>query len=305
MKLRPRPAFTLFQLLVVLALLLILLGLLLPAVAKVRQAAARSQSQNNMKQLGLACHNYHDVNGHFCPGNDANNFSASAYLLPYIEQNNLYKLIDFKKPVTDKDNAAARAAIIKTFLSPNDPQPNVTADTGATNYLFCAGSKHALKDNDGVFYQDSKTKFQDITDGTSNTIMAGETLKGDGGTKAVDVRRQHVQYDKTALTKLTDDSGVQDFKDDKHIVGDRGASWLDGRFLQGTFTATRVANDPKPDVNCEGLGGLSGLRSLDKGGINLSICDGSVRHVSKKIDRDVWKALATRAGGEVVNFNDF
>src|SRR6267142_2031941 len=297
MKLRPRPAFTLFQLLVVLALLLLLFALLLPAVAKVRQAAARSQSQNNLKQIGLACHNYHDVNGRFCSGNDANNFSAAAYLLPYIEQDNLYKLLDFKKSVTDKDNATVRMTIIKTFLSPNDPRTNVSADFGATNYLFCAGSKHALKDNDGVFYQDSKTKFADISDGTSNTLMAGETLKGDGGKKAVDVHRQHVQYDKAALDKLSDDSGVQDFKDDKHIAGDRCASWMDGRFLQGTFTTTRVGNDPKPDVNCEGLGGLSGLRTLEKGSINVLICDGSVRSVSKKIDLDVWKALGTRAGG--------
>ena len=118
-----RPGFTLFQLLVVLAVLAILLGLLLPAVAKVREAAARTQSQNNMKQIGIACHNYNDVYGTFPPGVDDKHFSAVARLLPYIEQDNLYKAIDFKKPADDKANEAARQAIIKTYLSPLDPLP--------------------------------------------------------------------------------------------------------------------------------------------------------------------------------------
>jgi hypothetical protein len=74
---------------------------------------------------------------------------------------------------------------------------------------------------------------------------------------------------------------------------------MDGRFLQGTFTATRTLNDPKPDVNCGGLGGLSGLRSLSDG-VSVGMCDGSVRYVNKKISLEVWQALATRNGGEVI-----
>src|SRR5690348_16038085 len=108
-----RHGFTLFQLLVVLALLAILLGLLLPAVAKVRLAAARMQSANNLKQLALAAHNYHSSYNHFPPGNDDNNFSTAAYLLPYIEQANIFNTIDMKKSIDDKANAAARKAIIK------------------------------------------------------------------------------------------------------------------------------------------------------------------------------------------------
>src|SRR5262245_56155384 len=104
MKLRSRPAFTLFQLLLTLALLAFLAALLFPAVLKVRQAAARAQSTNNLKQIALACHNYHDANGHLPSGNDANNFSAAALLLPYIEQDNVFKQIDFTKPSDDKAN---------------------------------------------------------------------------------------------------------------------------------------------------------------------------------------------------------
>src|SRR5207253_9056028 len=101
MKTHTRPAFTLFQLLLVLAFLALLFALFLPAVAKVREAASRAQSQNNLKQIGLAAHSYYDANGHFPSGNDDNNFSAVAYLLPYVEQQNIYQMIDFKKPMDD------------------------------------------------------------------------------------------------------------------------------------------------------------------------------------------------------------
>jgi type II secretory pathway pseudopilin PulG len=205
-----RPGFTLFQLLVVLAVLAILLGLLLPAVAKVREAAARTQSQNNMKQIGIACHNYHSVYNVFPPGVDDKHFSAAAKLLPYIEQDNLYKAIDFKKPADDKANEAARQAIIKTYLSPLDPLPG---GPGASNYLFNAGSKYPLKGNDGLFYLDSKVKLPDITDGTSNTLLTGETLKGADRPRTA--RRQYVGLPAAALAGLKDESGVKDFADGK------------------------------------------------------------------------------------------
>jgi type II secretory pathway pseudopilin PulG len=294
-----RSGFTLFQLLVLIAILAILLGLLLPAVQKVREAAARAQSMNNLKQLALACHNYHDANRFLPPGNDDNNFSASAKLLPYLEQENLYKLIDFKKSIDDKANANARRTVVKLFLSPRDARMAVTDDYGATNYLFNAGSEAALDKNNGLFFKNSKIKFADITDGLSNTALIGETLRGDGQTKAVDVSRQHVAYKAEGLKGLTDKSGVQDFKEGKHIAGNRCASWMDGRFLQGTYTATRQLNDARPDVDCGGAGGLSALRSSDKV-VNIALGDGSVRTVSVKVKFATWKLLHSRADGEVV-----
>jgi type II secretory pathway pseudopilin PulG len=299
MRRQPRRAFTLFQLLVIIAILAILLGLLLPAVQKVRQAAARANSQNNLRQLALACHNYHDANGTLPPGVNANDFSAVALLLPYIEQANLFQQIDFKKAVDDKANAEVRKVRVPTFLSPRDPLMSVSADFGATNYLFNAGSKAALKDNDGVLYRDSKTKFVDITDGTSNTIMAGETLKGDDGGKAVDVRRQHVLLKKDALDGIKPETGVEEWKDNKHIAGGRCASWMDGRFLQGTFSGNRTLNDARPDVSCGGLGGLSGLRSLERI-TNVAMCDGSARVISQDVKLEVWQALAGRNDGIAV-----
>jgi prepilin-type processing-associated H-X9-DG protein len=299
-----RSGFTVFQLLVLLAILFVLLGLLLPAVVKTRKSAQRIQSQNNLRQLALACHNYHDTFGNLPPGNDALNYSTVTYLLPFIEQQNVFMLIDMKKPMDDKANDTVRAIRIKVFLDSQDPVETVKENLGATNYLFCAGSQPAIKDNDGVFYQESKTKFTDIADGTSNTILAGETLKGDGGDKAVDVQRQHVLLKADALKGITDDAGVQDFKDSQHIAGDRCASWMDGRFLQGTFTATRKHNDERPDVNCAGAGGLSALRGPEEV-LNIAFCDGSVHALKTKIKMNIWKAMSTRAGGEVINPNDF
>jgi type II secretory pathway pseudopilin PulG len=280
-----RRALTLFELLVVLALLVLLFGLLFPAVLRVRVAAARSQSANNLKQIVLGCHVYHDANGKFPPGNDANNFSAAAPLLPYVEQDNLYKLIDFAKPCTDPANAQVRQVFVKLFINPRDPQMGPVPGVGPTNYWFNAGANPDLTDNNGVFYQDSKVRLADILDGTSNTVAVGETLKGDGGAAAMDVHRQYVKLGKDALKGLKDESGVQEWKDSKAIAGDRCASWIDGRFLQGTFTGTRAFNDERPDVSCDGAGGLSALRSLDDT-ITIALCDGSVRTVRKQLKLD-------------------
>jgi prepilin-type processing-associated H-X9-DG protein len=299
MKTSSRRGFTLFQLLVILAILAILLGLLLPAVAKVREAAARMQSANNLKQLGLACHNYHDVNGVLPPGTNDKHFSTGAFLLPFIEQDNVFKLIDFNKAMDDKANAEIRKIIIKTFLNPQDPILSVSPDFGATNYLFSAGSKPSLKDNDGICYLNSKIKLPDIVDGTSNTLLAGETLKGDSMVRAVDVARQHVRLKADALEGLKDTSGVEEFKNNKNIAADRCASWMDGRFLQGTFTGTRSLNDLRPDVDCGGAGGISGLRSVTDRA-NVLFADGSVRAVTKTVKPEVWKLLTSRNDGQPI-----
>jgi prepilin-type processing-associated H-X9-DG protein len=293
-----RPAFTLFQLLVILAVLALLFALFLPAIAKMRLAAARNQSQNNLKQLALACHNYHDAISYFPAGVDSKGFSAAAHLLPYIEQANVHQQIDFKAPVGDPANKKIAAIVIKTFRDPMDEAP-ADKDFGGTNYLFSAGCEYDLKDNNGIFFRDSKVKITQILDGTSNTVMIGETMRGDGMTKAVDVHRQHVELKKDDLKALTDDHGVKEWKDDKNIVGDRCKNWMDGHFLQGTFTATRKFNDDKPDVNCGGSGGLSSLRNPGNGS-NIAMGDGSVRFVSEKVSLATWKLVAGKDDGQVI-----
>jgi hypothetical protein len=255
------------------------------------------QSQNNLKQIGLGCHSYHDTFAALPPGVDDKHFSAAARLLPFMEQDNVYKAIDFKKGSDDKANADARKIIIATYLSPLDPVPAVGPDAGATNYLFNAGSKYPLKDNDGLFYLDSKVKFADVTDGLSNTMMTGETLKGAAAPRTV--QRQYVGLPAAALAGLTEESGVKDFKDGKNVAGDRCSAWIDGRFLQGTFTGTRALNDERPDVGCGGAGGLSALRGF-RDYTNIGMADGSVRVIGKEVKLDVWKNLASRNDGNPI-----
>jgi type II secretory pathway pseudopilin PulG len=303
----PRPVrtgFTLFQLLLVLALLAILFALFLPAVLRVRAVAARTASANNLKQMGLAVHNYAAVyNDKLPPGCDENNFSASAYILPFIEQDNVFKTIDFKKPCDDKANAAPRGTVIKTFLSPLDPQMGVEGGVGATNYLWCAGSLHALDNNNGMFARPGKYTIANIPDGSSNTIMAGETLKGNGNAKMTTVQRQHLDLDKAALKGLKDETGAGDWKDGKNVAANRCAAWIDGRFLQGTFTGTRKVNDERPDVNCAGEGGLSALRTTEAGS-QIVLGDGSVRFITQTISQETLKLLSDGADGQVIP-NDF
>jgi len=295
---RLRRGVTLFQLLVVIAILALLLALLLPATVQIRMAAARQQSQNNIKQLALALHNYESAYAAFPPGANKEGYSTHALILPFIEQENVFRLIDFKKPPTDKANAEIRKTRIKVFVSPLDNVMAMT-ETGPTNYLFCAGSMPALANNDGILFAESKMRIADITDGTSNTILAGETLRGDGGVKATTVARQHVALKADALKGIKPEAGVADWKDDKNIAADRGAAWMDGKFLQALFTATRAMNDEKPDVDCGGVGGMSGLRTAING-TNVGLCDGSVRFFSTETKFKTWQALATRNGGEVV-----
>jgi prepilin-type processing-associated H-X9-DG protein len=294
-----RTGFSLIELLIVFALLAFLIGLLLPLIQRVRLEAARMQSQNNLRQLALACHNYHDAFNKLPPGVDANGYSAAAYLLPFIEQQPLFQQINFKMPVRAQANDQIRSMQVAVFLSPLDPVSTQKIKTAPTSYLFSAGTGFSLADNNGIFFKESQIKFTDITDGTANTLMIGETLIGDGSKQAKDVKRQHVELGPAALKTVNDKSGVQEFANDKKIAGDRCHSWLEGKFLQGTFTGTRTVNDTKPDVDCGGLGGLSGLRTLERT-VNVAFADGHVRAVSVSVSLASWQAACTRAANDMV-----
>src|SRR5437879_939728 len=134
-----RRGFTLIELLVVIAIVAILIALLLPAVQKVREAAARTQCQNNLKQFGLALHSHHDAKNGMPPGKDSNGFSGFAYLLPYVEQDNLYRQINFTVKENNAANNAPRGTVVKIFLCPSDPVAAAPAGGAGQNYRLNQG----------------------------------------------------------------------------------------------------------------------------------------------------------------------
>jgi prepilin-type N-terminal cleavage/methylation domain-containing protein/prepilin-type processing-associated H-X9-DG protein len=302
-----RKGFTLIELLVVIAIIAILIGLLLPAVQKVREAAARAQCQNNLKQIGLAMHNYHDTYKRLPAGGDALGFSAHAYLLPYLEQNNLYVTINFTVSPTAAANSVPAGTPLQAFVCPSDPQNSLPAGQGGNNYVWNYGSDMLFfsSQTGGVFmFGNTKVTLQGITDGTSNTAAFSERRKGD--------------FNNAVLTPATDlflppGSPTTDGQAvamcatvDTTNVGlvwrsDFGALWIQALH----YTLYQHVSPPNtnecafPPANC-----VMPANSGHTGGVNAVLCDGSVRFVANGISVATWSAVGTRNGGEIIG-SDF
>ncbi len=197
---RLRSAFTLIELLVAIAIIAVLIALLVPAVQKVREAAARQYCQNNLKQMGLACHNFHDAYKKLPPGYMATGayrdgsgdtspgWGWASLLLPFLEQDNLFRQLDVHTPIESARNASAIRTLVAGFLCPSDLVPEnafavpdafgkALAQAAPTSYAACVGGDESDTSGAaglGIFYRNSATRFGDILDGTSNTIMIGE-----------------------------------------------------------------------------------------------------------------------------------
>ena len=317
---RQRRGFTLIELLVVIAIIAILIALLLPAVQQAREAARRTQCKNNLKQLGLAAHNYHDTHNSF-PLNAEDSlygYSAQAQLLPFHEQGNLHALIDFNKPAqigvawNPTMNPVIQPVASKTLnvlLCPSDAgDPFYVDGNGATwagsNYLLNGGSgadvNYCSRINDGLFWRGSRTKFSDITDGTSNTVFIAETLFGDRGASSATLTNAQRQMKRisggppcgpAADAMLGSAASSYD--------GRRAGAWILSTGYHSLTNAFFTPNSKQPDMGHHGEI-VAGPRSLHVGGAQLSLCDGSVRFVSDNVDLATFRNAYARNDGNLL-----
>lgn len=297
-----RHGFTLIELLVVIAIIAILIALLLPAVQQAREAARRSQCRNNLKQIGLAMHNYHDVHNGFpvaqfgcCWG------TWIVGILPYIEQSNLYSRYEMNRkygvPVDDARygnavNLPVTQTRLATLTCPSDISNAPIGGITSHNYVVNFGNTSYTQANlNGVVfgrapfvYTASGTPaknagFQAIKDGTSNTLLVGEVLQGTG----TDLRGFAWWGDATQFTTyLPPNSSIPD----------------------RIYSATYCNNDPLQNLPCDisttDNPTMFGSRSHHVGGVQVALCDGSGRFISENIDLDTWRALSTARGAEVI-----
>jgi prepilin-type N-terminal cleavage/methylation domain-containing protein/prepilin-type processing-associated H-X9-DG protein len=328
---RPRTrrwAFTLIELLVVVAIIGILVALMLPAIQAAREAAWRNSCKNNMKQLGLAMHTFHDTIRYLpSPGDSRTSaagqgsqwaYSAQAKLLPYLEDKALQSLINFSEPLMQGSGGSqtinpvqqvAAAFEAATFLCPSDGGATQfhanSAVWAGNNYMLNAGTGQPdfafTKQLDGIIWYGSDVRLGQITDGLSKTMMWSEAIRGNdittNSSQPIDPLRQHISFGGQGPV---DDSTCQS---PTRWAGSRGSAWIWGREFNTAFNTHEKPNSVKADCARSGAGFYT-ARSFHPGGVNVGLCDGSVNFVTNDIELGVWQALSTRSGAEMVSWPD-
>jgi prepilin-type N-terminal cleavage/methylation domain-containing protein/prepilin-type processing-associated H-X9-DG protein len=341
-----RRGFTLIELLVVIAIIAVLIGLLLPAVQKVRESAANASCKNNLHQLILALHAYENdrhllpssMNPHLDPAYPTTpayffGWGVLAQLTPYLEQTNVYKTMDLTKPLylgtspnyfVPAPNDFAVQQVVRIFLCPSDIQRPVSGgyninQFGPTNYAACTGTGlngGSPYNADGIFYANSRTRMTDVKDGTSNTVAFSESLLGAGDEGSTTLYggsdAQHA-YGFLYSGQLTD-AGCQS-PQAWNLSNRRGFQWVAGEYRCSSYNHYYLPNAPQydcfsyipagpPDQLFTSIGWRA-ARSNHSGGVNIAMADGAVRFASNNIPLNIWRALSTRNGGEVISSSDY
>jgi prepilin-type N-terminal cleavage/methylation domain-containing protein/prepilin-type processing-associated H-X9-DG protein len=295
-----RSGFTLIELLVVIAIIGVLIALLLPAVQKVREAANRLKCQNNLKQIGLGLHNYHDSQSTFPPGGAGTSSTATGndgmgfhvYILPFVEQDALFRLFDLTMPYNAAVNKAQASVRLPLYQCPsavdlyteNNGENAPTGDRGwtthyhgnmgpndlATNQYQVIASTNGGQGLQGVLGRDTKIRLTDISDGSSNTFLVGETSWTRTGGGAVGYRVWH---------RGCNTANALACGSCRNVANGLGTVWAGGGGTAG--------------YNNFSFGGIH------SGGTNFLFADGSIRSVSNNVSLGLLLATASRNGGEV------
>jgi prepilin-type N-terminal cleavage/methylation domain-containing protein len=333
-----RSGFTLIELLVVIAIIAVLIGLLLPAVQKVREAAARTKCLNNLKQIGLALHNYHDANNKFPPAGiyPANASSGDAWshftrILPYIEQANTYNQVDFTLAANVQD--AVTRQRIPIFVCPsevNDVMKAATSTTGPgainrwpSSYAASVGTWMAWnpltgQGGDGAITYTSQPNggvpVTGISDGSSNTIAYSEVKAYTWNLKTNTALAATTPIPAPTAAAVLALGGTLGSTPSGHT------SWTEAQTFHNGFTYVLPPNTPVmynnngTMVDVDQLSSNEGnatritfdavtSRSYHSGVVSSLFCDGSVKSISNSIDPLTWRALGSRNGGEVLSGN--
>ncbi|MBI1830190.1 MAG: DUF1559 domain-containing protein [Planctomycetes bacterium] len=334
----PRTGLTLIELLVVIAIMAVLIGLSIPAIQKVRAAAARAHCLNNLKQLGLAMHGYMDANKGLPPNGiyawngasvtQISHWSAISRILPYLEQDNLYRNINFATPYSTQPAVTSqRVAVLVCPSDPNDrgsgSDPTFGNKHWMLNYAVNLGTwsvltKPTLAGGDGAFGPNRSLRPADFADGMSNTLAMSEvkayTNRVFGSPNSVVFGNSVPPPASPAALLASPLPGVGFAAFDPSRF--THAEWVDGKVHETGFTTTFPPNTVVPwtsggivydvdfisatETNLGDTYAAVTSRSYHSGCVNALLMDGSARTVSDSISPATWRALGTRAGGEVV-----